>query len=443
MNSPLFDISPYQSGVTRSYSTDWRDATESDPAWDTPDLELNLETKTDEPDGNALTEWQTESEFTIALESGQTVQGNFIPCLEGEHRMHQFDFTGPVSTTGFKSRFVLAVEAEKYPHPCDYAQAYIQALVTRFEAAQQQAKSKKRARLVAEAQAPQKQATDNYSSMREPTMAKDETTDSSHKPVEIVDELSPEESADRQRLELKVERAFYEAGSGLRELRDRRLYRSSHKTFEQYCQDRFGYNRISAHYKITASEVFENLLTKSEQILPTKETQVRPLAKLDPDEQRQIWKQAVEAAGGKVPTEQIVKDEVLRHKGIVERLKQKNPSPSEFAQGDVVEIKALKRSPLHAYNGMWGTIEHVGSFSYTVRISIAKDVQQCKEEEMVKVEDEYIDDIKVVGQRIAALIQFELEPVEYAIIEVLQRSNCFTPIQLQLLEWLEEKHLAV
>jgi hypothetical protein len=64
-------------------------------------------------------------------------------------------------------------------------------------------------------------------------------------------------------LELLVERAFYQAGAALRELRDKRLYRSSHKTFEQYCQERFGYNRISAHYKITASEVFENLFTKS------------------------------------------------------------------------------------------------------------------------------------------------------------------------------------
>jgi len=183
--------------------------------------------------------------------------------------------------------------------------------------------------------------------------------------------------------------------------------------------------------------VFENLLTKSEQILPTKETQVRPLAKLDPDEQRQIWKQAVKAAGGKVPTERIVKDAVLRHQGIVERIKQKNPSPPEFALGDVVEIKALKRSPLHPFNRMWGIIEHVGSFSYTVRVSIAKDVQHCKESEMLKVGDEYTEDIKGVGQRIAALIQFELEPVDYAILEVLQRSKCFTPRHLLFLKRIE------
>jgi len=275
----------------------------------------------------------------------------------------------------------------------------------------------------------------------EPTMVENETTDSTHAKAEVVEELSPEEETDRQRLELKVERAFFDAGSGLRELRDRRLYRTSHKTFEQYCQDRFGYNRISAHYKITASEVFENLLTKSEQILPTKETQVRPLAKLDPNEQRQIWKQAVKAAGGKVPTERIVKDAVLRHQGIVERIKQKNPSPPEFALGDVVEIKALKRSPLHAYNGMWGTIEHVGSFSYTVQVSITKDVQQCKGEEMKRIDDEYTANIRAVALRIEWLVRnFELEPIEYDILANLQRSRCFTPKQMRHLETIEGDH---
>jgi hypothetical protein len=53
MNSPLFDISPYQSGAIQSYSTDWIDATGADPAWDVPDLPSGWENSTDEPDGNA------------------------------------------------------------------------------------------------------------------------------------------------------------------------------------------------------------------------------------------------------------------------------------------------------------------------------------------------------------------------------------------------------
>ncbi|MEH1868989.1 MAG: hypothetical protein V7K69_28900 [Nostoc sp.] len=35
-----------------------------------------------------------------------------------------------------------------------------------------------------------------------------------------------------------MERAFFEAGKALAKLRDRRLYRSTHKTFEEYSGSR-------------------------------------------------------------------------------------------------------------------------------------------------------------------------------------------------------------
>ncbi|MEH1812450.1 MAG: hypothetical protein V7K26_17455 [Nostoc sp.] len=76
-----------------------------------------------------------------------------------------------------------------------------------------------------------------------------------------VPELTQEEQSDRLHLERKVERAFFEAGKALMELRDRRLYRSTHKTFEKYCRSRFGYTRMAATYKIAAATVMENLST--------------------------------------------------------------------------------------------------------------------------------------------------------------------------------------
>ena len=80
-------------------------------------------------------------------------------------------------------------------------------------------------------------------------------------PIEIVndDELSSEDERDRLRLERQVERAFYIAGSALRELRDRRLYRSTHKTFKEYCQDRFGFTRSHPYRLIDAASVIDNL----------------------------------------------------------------------------------------------------------------------------------------------------------------------------------------
>ncbi len=120
-------------------------------------------------------------------------------------------------------------------------------------------------------------------------------------------ELTPEEQKERQRLERIVGRSFVEAGQALAEIRARRLYRSTHKTFETYCQDRFGFSRRYVNYRIAAVQVVDNLkmgtngsqnsegvnqLTKL--ILPTNERQVRPLVKLDPEEQREAWQQAVE-----------------------------------------------------------------------------------------------------------------------------------------------------
>lgn len=75
----------------------------------------------------------------------------------------------------------------------------------------------------------------------------------------ILEDLSHDESHDRLALEMRVERAFYQAGCALRELRDRRLYRSTHNSFEQYCQDRFGYTRRRGDLLINSAMIVDNL----------------------------------------------------------------------------------------------------------------------------------------------------------------------------------------
>ncbi|WP_242054068.1 hypothetical protein [Nostoc sp. FACHB-888] len=74
-----------------------------------------------------------------------------------------------------------------------------------------------------------------------------------------VKELTDQEQSLRLQLERRVERTFLEAGQALMELRDRRLYRSTHRTFEEYCRERFGYSRDAAYLKISATAVYENL----------------------------------------------------------------------------------------------------------------------------------------------------------------------------------------
>lgn len=145
-------------------------------------------------------------------------------------------------------------------------------------------------------------------------------------PVEIVDEdeLSLDDERDRLKLEREVERAFYKAGCALRELRDRRLYRSTHRTFKEYCQDRFGFTRRRSDYLIGAAEVVDNLSSKVEPkpkrepmvlVLPTSERQCRPLTKLEPEQQQEVWRKAVDISQGKVPSGKVVSDLVAKIQG--------------------------------------------------------------------------------------------------------------------------------
>ena len=191
--------------------------------------------------------------------------------------------------------------------------------------------------------------------------------------------LTYEEQNDRLFLERKVERAFYEAGKALQELRDRRLYRSTHKTFEEYCKDRFGFGRSRSCRLIDAVAVCDNLsysqmlpngqqkdskekmLPIGSQILPSSERQVRPLTKLEPEQQREVWKKAVGSAGGKIPSGRIVSD-------IVERIKQKVRPPNPYHVGDICRIIALDIPELRGKGGQWCIVDQIHEFSCTVKV---------------------------------------------------------------------------
>jgi hypothetical protein len=203
-----------------------------------------------------------------------------------------------------------------------------------------------------------------------------------------VDQLTEEEQSDRLYLERRVERAFYEAGKALMELRDRRLYRSTHKTFEEYCRDkpngianayRFGYTRMAASYKIAAATVMDNLTTNGLQnqemstnglqneqmcpiglqILPTNERQIRPLTKLEPQQQQEVWQTAVEEAGGKVPSGRVVKD-------VVQRIMERTKVPNTYQIGEVCQILAKDNPDLRGKGGCWCIVNQISDFSCTV-----------------------------------------------------------------------------
>ncbi|MEN9568371.1 MAG: hypothetical protein RLZZ69_3567, partial [Cyanobacteriota bacterium] len=163
-------------------------------------------------------------------------------------------------------------------------------------------------------------------------------------------------------LERKVERAFYEAGMALMQLRDRRLYRTTHATFEEYCRDRFDYTRRRPYQLIEAALIYENLIqecVKFLHILPTKEGQVQPLSQLEREEQPEAWITAVEEAGGKVPPGKIVKN-------VVQRIKDKERPPIALKVGEVCQIIAKGNPELRGKSGCWCIVSEVYEFSCLV-----------------------------------------------------------------------------
>ncbi|WP_317111783.1 hypothetical protein [Chroococcidiopsis sp. SAG 2025] len=255
--------------------------------------------------------------------------------------------------------------------------------------------------------------------------------------VEVLSELDEDEERDRHRLELRVERAFCEAGKALAELRERRLYRSTHKTFEAYCQDRFGFTRRHVNYLIAGSQVVENLQmgTIGSQILPTSERQVRSLIALEPDEQREVWQQAVEASSGKVPSGRIVK-------GIVEQLKEK---PLALAKGycqvgDVFTLVRLEGKE-KKYNGCWVIATEPRDF--TIIVEVHDTTLTVKPENLNKIDSpEAHRQLPQILQRIRRVREVPgfRDRAAYAMLEHMGKQTYLTPLEEKILQVIEREY---
>jgi hypothetical protein len=250
-------------------------------------------------------------------------------------------------------------------------------------------------------------------------------------PVEVLEELTPDEERERHRLELKVERAFFEAGVALRALRDKKLYRSTHKTFELYCKDRFGFSRFSAYNKIAAAEVVDNLLSNALQKLPTSERQCLPLAKLEPDEQLSIWSELTK--NGQLPSGRVVKAQVNRYKN------RNAPPPNiSYQEGDVVMVRGMGNPDLRKHDGRWAIVVNVNN--YTVTIAVASEEHTVHPQFLEGIDPSYWHDIKEIHQRISALKKCDLDPADDAVLEVLKRRLWFTERQKLLLSRMEQDY---
>ncbi|MHB8522249.1 MAG: hypothetical protein ACYDH9_16030 [Limisphaerales bacterium] len=143
---------------------------------------------------------------------------------------------------------------------------------------------------------------------------------------ELNGDLSPAEKTDLRRDEAIIRRGFgtfYAVGKALAEIRDRRLYRQTHHTFEGYCRSRWEMTVRRAHQLCGAAEVIDSLqkvnncshstgatdadqpATATNQV-PTNEAQARVLSTLPPAERLLVWQQAVAVAPEGKPTARLI-----------------------------------------------------------------------------------------------------------------------------------------
>jgi len=95
--------------------------------------------------------------------------------------------------------------------------------------------------------------------------------------------------------------SFYEVGRALMDIRNGELYKvkngGEYETFEAYCKGVWDFKHSYANYLMQSAKVLDNVKASTiVEVLPTTESQTRPLAKLEAAKQIEAWEKAVETA---------------------------------------------------------------------------------------------------------------------------------------------------
>jgi hypothetical protein len=124
-----------------------------------------------------------------------------------------------------------------------------------------------------------------------------------------VEQLSLVEQSRLAELEQVVERGmqtFVEVGLALLEIRDGRLYRQTHDTFEAYLDERWGMSRSRGYQLIDGARVVE-LVSTTVDTAPTNEAQARELVPLLDDEAElvEVWRELRAEYGDRLTADKV------------------------------------------------------------------------------------------------------------------------------------------
>lgn len=126
-------------------------------------------------------------------------------------------------------------------------------------------------------------------------------------PSEELAQLDAAEAAQLTRFEERIQEglaSFIEVGEALSAIRERRLYRATHGTFEEYCRVKWGMSRVQAHRLIVSAETVEALPIGNREHITT-EFQARELAAVPAPDRAAVVEKAIQATGGKITAKAI------------------------------------------------------------------------------------------------------------------------------------------
>jgi len=164
--------------------------------------------------------------------------------------------------------------------------------------------------------------------------------------------LNIDESHELERCEVVIKQGlntFIEVGEALFIIRDKKLYRREFNTFEDYCQQKWTLSKPYVNRIIAASLTFNNL-TPMGAILPESERQVRPLTSLEPEIQKEVWKEVVkQSEETRQPITAARVQEIVEHwKPLNEEVKEAKEMP--IFSNSISEIIETNKPKAHVSN---------------------------------------------------------------------------------------------
>ena len=176
-----------------------------------------------------------------------------------------------------------------------------------------------------------------------------------------IEVTTPAETARLCELERVIERGlntFVEVGNALSEIRESRLYRQTHSTFEDYCRDKWGWSKTHANRYIDAAQVVNGLTPMG--VTPASERQARELSVIEPEHRAEVWQRAVETAPEGKITARHVSEVVQEFKRETQPTYTQEPKVEWAATSTSEEKPTYRLAPLmSSASEEWYTPAHI------------------------------------------------------------------------------------